>query len=193
MSKLHIIYVPGLGDTKVTVQRWAFRWWRIYGVRPQLFHVNWANGEPFQPKLQSLLQLIDDITASGDRVSLVSASAGASAALNAFVARPEKIQRVACICGKIQRPEAVSPVLYQRNPAFQDSMQMLAASLAKLQPSDRARILSTHPLFDEMVPVPDTRLDGAIYQVLPSAFHLISIGYGLTLGSWRIARFLKKR
>jgi hypothetical protein len=185
-----VIYIPGLGDARVAGQRWAVAAWKIYGIEPHLFVMHWNDGEAFAPKLERLLACIDQLVAAGKTVSLVSASAGSSAALTAFAARQEHISGVACICGKLQGYESVQPVTYRKNPAFGQAMQQLPASHKLLGSEARKRIVSLHALADESVPIADTKLPGAQSRSMPVVGHFWGIAYGLTLGSFGILRFL---
>lgn len=187
-----VIYIPGLGDARVTGQRLLVAQWRLYGVEPRMFQMRWADGKPFGPKLEQLLETIETLHRQGKTVSLVAASAGASAALNAYAARPELVHGLACICGKIDNPGNIHPSTYSRNPAFAGSISQLAASLEALGAAERARILSLHPIADPVVPVADTKLPGAISGRMPVYGHSFGIAYGLLFGSRRIMRFLKK-
>jgi pimeloyl-ACP methyl ester carboxylesterase len=193
LRKNYIIYIPGLGDSKVSGQQKAVNLWRLHGVKAYLFQMRWDNGEAFEPKLERLLAHIDKAHSEGYEVSLVAASAGASAALNAFARRKDVIQGVVCICGQILGYNHVSGYTFKRNPAFGESMQMLKTSLEELTMDDRQRILSLHPVADPVVPVRDTRLPGSIEGRLPTTGHAISIGYAMTIGSRKIMRFLKRQ
>ena len=104
MAKLQLIYVPGLGDMKVTAQRRTVRTWQWWGVGSEVFLVNWTDDEPWAGKLQRLLDRIDELHAQGRAVALVGASAGAAAAINAFTARKAVITGVVCIAGKVNHP-----------------------------------------------------------------------------------------
>jgi len=188
----YVIYIPGLNDHQWPSQFRLVRAWRIFGVKPYIFRMNWAAGEPFARTFKQLLDLIDDLTGQGHRVSLVGVSAGASVVLNAFANRPQSAARMVCLCGKIQNGQTISPATLQANPAFKESLAMLPGSLNALQPDARARILSIHPLADNSVPVADTKLDGAVERTIPTIGHGFSIFYGLTLGSFGITRFCKK-
>ncbi len=195
MSQKHaVIYIPGLGDSRIRGQQKAVNAWKVHGVEPYLFQMNWIDGEPFEPKLDRLLALIDKLTAKGRLVSLVAASAGASAALNAYAARQSQINGVVSICGKLQGHGigSVHSSLYRRNPAFLESMQQLAVSEDKLDAKARARILSMHPTVDDSVPVSETKLPGTSPKLMPVAGHFFGIAYGLTIGSFSAIRFLKQ-
>lgn len=192
MSRHTVIYVPGLGDRRIGGRRLLVASWRLYGVRPVIHQMNWADGQPFVTKFQALLNHIDERAAAGERVSLVGESAGASAALNAYAARQDVIHSVACICGKLRHPETISPTTYARNPAFAESMAQLPGSLIGLSEAKRRRVRSVHPLADPTVPVADTIIPGAQERTIPTVGHAASIILGNLLFSWRLVPFLRR-
>lgn len=192
MPKKHcLIYIPGIGDHRIGPQKTIIRSWQVFGVRTYVYPVGWADGKPFGPKLDKLLVQIDRLAAAGGLVSLVGVSAGAGAALNAYARRRQTVNGVVCICGKVQNRQNINPGYFKRNPSFKDSMDMLPASLSNLNATDRARILSIHPIFDELVPVRDTKIAGARSKTVPVAGHIIGIAYTLTIGSRAVVNFLK--
>lgn len=188
-----VIYVPGLGDSRIAGQSFAVGLWKFQGIEPHLFQVNWADGEQFGPKLERLLALIDKLRKEGKNVSLVGASAGGSFVVNAYARRKQSLHGMVGICGKLQAHgfHSVHDMYYRRNPAFFQSMERLEASENELSNAQRQRILSLHPIFDESVPITETKLPGAKHGMMPTAGHFAGIAYGLTLGSFRIMRFLR--
>jgi len=186
-----IIYIPGLGDRQVVGQRLAISTWRRLSVEPMLFQMKWADGESFASKLDSLLTLIDRLTREGKLVSLVGSSAGGSAVINAYAERRQHIHGVVCICGKLRNKDNIWSGTYRQNPAFEQSMIMLADSTPQLTTKDRQRILSLHPTSDQSVPVADTKLPGVASKGMPVAGHVSGIAYGLTIGSFGVIRFLR--
>lgn len=190
--KHHVIYVPGLGDHRARAQHLVAGYWRLYGVVGHIHTMNWCGKEAFPPKLDRLLKQIDELTRNGDKVSLVGTSAGASAVLNAFAARLDKVSGVACICGKINNPPANSPY-YVDNPAFKESLHELQRILPKLGSEDRARVMSIRPLYDGLVPPADTIIPGAQNRIIPTAGHSLSIAAALVFGSPIMIGFLKKQ
>ncbi|MFA5004356.1 MAG: hypothetical protein WC498_03730 [Candidatus Saccharimonadales bacterium] len=193
MGKHAVIYVPGLGDGRVGGRRALIATWRIYGVRPVVHQMNWADKQPFAVKLQSLLQHIDTLANNGYRVSLVGESAGASAAMAAYAARQDVVHRVVCICGKLRNPQTVHPNTYLRNPAFAESMAALPAALVGLGSEKLARVRSIHPLSDPTVPIGDTVIAGAESKTIPTIGHSNGIFLGDTLFSFLVVPFLKRR
>ena len=188
------IYIPGLGDRRTRGQERALALWRLQGVEAEIFAVRWYDKEAFEDKLRRLLARIDELDSQGKQVSLVAASAGASMAVNAYAARPDKVQYVVSICGKLQAIGigSVHGRVYSDNPAFHESMQRLAASEASLDHTHRRRILSMYPIFDESVPVRETQLQDARLLRMPVSGHFLGIAYGLTAGSRKAVRFLKR-
>lgn len=190
---IDVIYLPGLGDGRSHGQKAILKLWKLYGLNVHYQKIGWADNESYTPKKQRTLDLIDSVTRSGNKVALIGTSAGASAALNAFSERIDKVFSVVCICGKIQNPQTVGEPYFRENPAFRDSLFSLSKSLSALTTKDRAKVLSIHPLRDSTVPVGDTILEGAKEGKIPTVGHIFSIFYSLTFGSRRIANFIREK
>lgn len=184
---LNVIYVPGLGDKRPYGQAFITKFWRLVGLRVHYFALNWADGEAYEPKFKRLLAKID----SFDKVALVGVSAGASAVLNAFAVRPHLVG-IVCISGKIKNPQTIHPRRFELNPAFKESVFGVQTSLKKLKPTDRRRIMSIHPLYDQTVPIKDTFINGAIERVVYVRGHITSIYYTIIFKPKTIADFLKR-
>ncbi len=125
-------------------------------------------------------------------MALVGVSAGASAVLNAY-ASSDDITRVICICGKINNPQTVPQHTYDKNPDFEESLQRLGKSMAKLDIRQRKNIMSIHPWKDQTVPVADTIIMGAKEKTLPGWSHVTGIFFGIVAGSRTIARFITSK
>ncbi|MGH7195182.1 MAG: hypothetical protein ACREGA_00160 [Candidatus Saccharimonadales bacterium] len=189
-----VIYLPGLGDDDFRqVQTRLINFWRVYKLKVDYHYIGWADKQAFRPKLDKIIAQIDECAGRGERVSLIGASAGASAAINAFVARSAAVDKVVLICGKIHNPQTIARARFEQNPAFEQSLAMLPASLGKLPAAERRRIKSFRPLADGVVPPKDTIIDGADKGLLPSAGHSFSIFYALSFGSFRLAGFIKQK
>lgn len=191
-QKHAVIYVTGLNDQNITLQRAAVSTWKIFAVEPILLQTNWADGKPFSEKLDRLLAQIDDFEKRGYKISLIGVSAGATVVLTAFALRKKSVSGVACICGKIGRPEAVGASYFIQNPAFRSAIFGLRQYLDMLKAGDRQRVLSIRPLFDEIVATKDTKLQGAKKAILPTLFHVPSIALGISIFSFVPILFLKR-
>lgn len=189
MKKLKIIYIAGIGKGHKMGQQAAVKLWRFYGVSPIFYDMHWEKGE-WDEKLQQLLKLIDE---TDGPVALVGVSAGASAAINAYAARKDKVSGVVLIAGWVNRPEDVGAYYYEHNPAFVDSAKLAPESLAKLDSNARKRILSRYALKDEMVSSPHSFVEGAHNQRVMSAGHFITITTQILLGAPGFLRFLKRQ
>lgn len=187
-----VIYVPGFGDglfyySQLTI----LKLWRLFGVKAHYLSLDWDNAEGFDVKLQRLVDKIDSLSKNGDKVSLVGLSASASAVLNAYAQR-KNINAVVCICGKIQNPQAIHPIWFQKHPAFKGSAFMVSDSLAKLTPKGLSRILSIRPIYDQTVPIADTIIPGAKNLVVPTRGHFFSLYFSITFRARTIAKFIKE-
>ncbi len=191
MSKPFGIYVPGLSDHRSWSQEKALKHWRVADF--EYFPMGWANDESFSRKLSRLIKRIDDLyQKSGRPIVLMGASAGASAVLNAYVQRKDKVACVVVICGKIQRPGAIGDGYFRKNPSFKESVFSLQDSLKQLDKKDKAKILSVRAAIDGLIPARDTKISGVRNMVMPVISHLLGIAFALTLYKGRISRFIKR-
>jgi pimeloyl-ACP methyl ester carboxylesterase len=190
---MYVIYVTGLGDHDPRGQRLALKLWPLWGVKAELFQMNWADNESWQTKFDRLLRRIDSLTGKAESVALVGASAGAGAAINAFAARKDKLAGCVLIAGKVNNPDSIGQAYRRKNPAFVESAYEAPKSLLKLKDEDRARVLSRYGLMDEMVRRPDSVISGAVNQIVPSIGHFLTIALQITIGAPSFIRFLKKQ
>lgn len=190
MGKHHVIYVPGLGDDRTYGQDIAIQLWRLFGLKPHYFPLKWADKQAFEPKLTCMISKINELKASGCQVYLVGVSAGASATLNAY-AITDKVDGVVWLCGKIHNPQIVRQRVYDKNPAFRESMAAVPGSLKRLNRSKLSRIMSIHPLADESVPPDDTKVAGTLEKTIRSTGHARSIFYAVVFCGPSISRFLR--
>lgn len=189
----HVLYVPGIGDDRSYGQDIAIRQFAWYGITPHYVPLGWARAEGYSVKLLRLLNSIDRLLTQGNSVSLIGVSAGASAVLNAFALRLDSINAVISVCGKINHPENIHMQTFVQNPDFEESMSILAGSLAKIIPSKRQRILSIHPWRDQVVAIEDTFVKDARNKAVPAWSHSSGICMAVTVGVPGIARFIKSR
>lgn len=190
-NALHLIYIPGLGDTKVTAQRKAVSAWKLWGAEAELFQINWADKEAWETKFERLLARIDYLAQSGKAVGLVGASAGAAAVINAYAARKNLVVGCVLIAGKINRPSLIGQHIQKENPAFVTSANDCQKAILTLNPSDRIRIQSRYALADETVHKPDSRIPGAHNKLVLSVGHALTIITQITIGAPSFIRFLR--
>lgn len=185
---LHIIYILGLGDSKqVQNVNQVRKWW---GVESEIFRVNWGDGKPWEPKFKRLLKLIDKLVKAGNDVAIIGASAGATAAINAFAVRKNKLVGIVLIAGKVNRPQTIGG--RYRHQDFVTSAHAAARALATLNAADRQRILSRYALADGIVSRQDSKIPGARNRTVPTVGHAVTIATQLVLGTPGFLRFLKR-
>ncbi len=189
--KLHCIYIPGLGDNRVRGQQAAVNTWRLWGVSAEVVRMCWADGEPWEAKQVRLLRRIDELLAEGSPVALVGASAGASAVINAYAARKDKLVGCVLIAGKVNRPAAIGSYYYRHAPAFIDSVRQCQTSLRQFDSGHRRRILSRYARTDPVVAQADSVIEGAYNQCVAVSGHAYMIGSQIVFGARTFTRFLK--
>jgi pimeloyl-ACP methyl ester carboxylesterase len=187
-----VVYIPGIGDDHRGLQGLIIKTWRLYGVEPIMHEMPWMDEAGFQSKLKRLTDKIDTLKAAGYRVSLIGISAGAGAAINAFAARPEAVDGVVCICGKIDRPELIGKIFEKKSPSFLESAQLVKTSLVTLRTANKlARVQSRRSLHERVVKPADSRVQGAQNVVVPGVGHAFTIVTQALFGAPFFLRFLK--
>jgi len=186
-----VIYVPGIRDDWFKAQSFLLWFWRFRGVKPICHEMPWSGNEPYEAKVDRLLAQIDHEAAAGYKISLLGASAGASAVLNAYAARRESITGVVLICAKINLPDSVSKHTYDQNPAFKTSLQELQKLLPRLTAQDKSKILSIYSPVDTSVPHADTIIPGVREVALRPLSHGQAILYSISWDAQTITDFLK--
>lgn len=190
-AKLHVLYIPGLGDETVAGQRLAVRTWRLWGVESELFQMHWADNEDWDTKLKRLLARLDKLAAENKPVAIVAASAGASAAINVFALRKMQIAGCVLVAGKVNHAETIGEDYRRQNPAFVQSAQMCEKMLATLGDADRERIMSRYAAFDALIPRADSHIPGVRNCVLWCVGHAFTIATQILFGAPFFLRFLK--
>lgn len=155
--------------------------------------MNWEDNESWDLKFKRLLKRIDTLSAEGKSVGLVGASAGASAAINAFAERKNNIVGCVLVAGKVNRPETVGARYINCNPSFIESLSNCQKALSTLGNDDRKHILSRYALADETVHKPDSRIPGANNRIVPCLGHFFTIATQISIGAPSFIRFLKQQ
>lgn len=146
----------------------------------------------FIPKLEQIVQKIDELTAKGCLVSLVGQSAGGSAVINAFIERPDKVVGVVNITGRLRSPG--QPSLEEASsgsPAFADSVRRCESKLPNLTNEQRKRIMTIRPSIDKVVPSESVAVEGATNIVSPVRGHSLGGAYIATMKTSAWMKFLR--
>jgi pimeloyl-ACP methyl ester carboxylesterase len=193
MNNHTVIYIPGIGDDIKKLQSTLIKKWRLYGVQPLVHEMPWMDQEPFASKLERLVALIKELHGQDRIVSLVGASAGAGAAINAFAQRSGKVNGIVCIAGKVNNPDTIGEGYRRRSPSFIESAQQVQFSLDALDEGNyRKRIMSRYALFDPIIPRQDSIVLGGVNITVPTFGHSVTIAEQLLLGAPNYLRWLKQ-
>ncbi len=154
--------------------------------------MGWSLDARFEDRLDELENLIRNRTQQGERVAVVGASAGASAAVTLLEKCPELVTSATLICGKIHRPDMIPGPVLEYNTVFEQALDQLDERLDNLDPSQRARILSLRAAHDGIVPPQDTIIEGADNRQMPVIGHLTGIAFALMNYGVPIVRFARR-
>ncbi len=192
MKKLHIIYIPGLGDENIGSQRLVLSMWRFLNVDVEIMQMHWSGTMQWDEQLHRLLKRIDELKAQGIPVGLVGVSAGAVAVIQAYALRTDSLVGCVLIAGKVNRPEAIGEQYRRTSPMFVTAAEQSPTALALVKRSARMRILSRYALIDGVVSKADSFVEGAQNQVLFSFGHAYTIATQIIFGAPSIVHFLKR-
>ncbi len=191
MKNINGIYVPGLGDDKTYGQDEAIKAWSKRGVNLLYSPIGWTDKNmSFKDKLNLLCNKIDELSEDSGSIALVGSSAGASAVLNAYVRKQDKVRAIVTICGKIQQRQPISPSYLKKNPPFKESLGLLPDALEQLKPNDLKKIMTAYPWHDGVVPIHDAQINGAHHHRINMIGHVSSIATAITIGKRPLIKFI---
>lgn len=192
-SNNHVIIIPGLGNN-VDLHVFASKSWKKFGIIPHVFDAKWKTEEKgFSEKFERALRLVDSLANKNSKISIVGNSAGSSFALNIFGKRRRQISRVIINCGRVRDgdwPWFTFDQATASSPSFKESVLMSQKLEKTLTISDRKKILTLRPLFDEVVPPSTVPIEGAKNKITLSLEHSLSIALSMTLFKRQIIDFI---
>lgn len=190
-----VIIVAGLGDNGRELKI-ASAGWKKEGLKPIIFLPKWDNNETAKTKLVRLIRVIDVESKKGP-VFLVGISAGASLAMNAFVQRLDKVDKMVSLCGRLRFGWSRGMVKRKlqedtlKHRAFRESVELLTEKVGLLKREELQRIMTVSAKHgDELIPIGTSKLRGATNTLVPTIGHLISIAAAMTLHFQPIKKFL---
>jgi hypothetical protein len=179
LQEKSLIIIPGLGDRTRTYNL-VTAYWKLFGYNVCIFSFGWEDtSDEFTSALNRLVRFIDERHAP---VNIIGVSAGGTAAMNALALRPHKINKIVTIATPYTHP---SPI---KNTKLRSSLDRLKN--IKLEALN-TKVLSIHGLYDQTVPVIESKPRGIRTQGVFAARHVIIIALTLTLYSSYIRRFFK--
>ena len=189
-----ILYIPGFGGERdANIQIKALKKWQKLDVEVHFMPIDWADGEPFESKLERTIKQIEELYGRYGKISLVGVSAGASLAINAYVEMRDAVSGVVFICGKLRNPEGVNERYFAGHPAFRKSVFAGGANVENLTKQDKAKMLTLRSLFDGLIPAHDSRIPGVKKKFIPMVTHAPTIFLAITIYKRIAVNFLKRR
>jgi hypothetical protein len=190
--KYYIIYIPGLGDNYDGLRRFLLFFWRMYGFKVEHVPMKWYDGKSYDEKYKRVESAIRNAQALGYTVSVIGESAGGSMAMNIF-ARNERLYRLVSLCGVNSYKTPISPRIFQRGPAFKESVSILNESQADAVKKRANRMTSITGYYDPTVPIKSNIIPGARQVTIWSIGHLTTIVLCLSLLSFVIVREVRRK
>lgn len=190
----HIIFVPGLSGSSPLFNK-AVGFWKRFGFIPHSHQMAWKDNQHFKPKLKNLIKEIDELSEKSSLVSIVGTSAGGSMALNAFYERQNSVYKIVNVGGRLRAGKNVHPTLgyaSRESISFRESVELCEEIQSKLNPFALKRVLTMHPVFDEVVPISTNTLKGTNNVQIPFVEHILSIGLAMTIFTKPIVEFLRE-
>lgn len=171
---IHIIYIPGLGDTYDVVRKIGLKLWRRPGVKVSHMPMRWEDPEEtYEQKITRLKVLVD--TYPDAQVTLVGESAGGSVAISATRRFKHRVNRTVTVCGMNYGAGNVNPSLYSRNVAFRDAMIGADRTVATLSKDERAMLYTIYSSMDFTVRPKNTLIEGVSSYDLKVFGHMQAI------------------
>lgn len=190
-NRLHVIFIPGLGEKHLRLQKWVLTAWKMLGVKTDICPMYWGADEPWAHKFDRLLLAVDRQLDCGGRVGLIGASAGAAPAICVLASRQTKPVRVVIVAGKVRSPHTLDASIADSSPAVKEAVVACEEALTSLRPETRRQLMSQYALRDRVVPAEESMVPGADGHVLPVFGHAAAIAWTLTCGAPSSASFLK--
>lgn len=178
-----VVYVPGLGGENILqYQRQITYDWKSEKRDVLFLETNWRGGEAYQQKIKRLVADVElHIGNEHERLVLVGSSAGGSMAVNLFNELKVHYENIKCvsISGKLKRPQLIGQAYRRPHPALVDSVVATEKVVAELSQTDKQKMLTMGPLFDEVIALKDMRISGVKHRRIPTLGHVIGIGFAL--------------
>lgn len=174
----HLIIIPGLGD-RVRRYRLVKPLWKILGYTVHIVSFGWNDStETFHEALQRVAHYTDQL--SHERMYVMGASAGGTAAINLATSIPSRITRVVTIATPYVMPKNISN-------------DKLAHSIATMHPDSDLAILSFRGLYDGVVSSTTSKTNFSQNKKIYMIGHAYIIAVGLTLYAIAIHHFFTRK
>lgn len=180
VSLKNILYIPGLGDENtIERQRSVVSKWANGSRRSWFFDPKWHSEEKLKDKKARLDKLFGEINETGEEIQVVASSAGGSLAVILFAKEKKNINLLTLISTKLIKPEKIGEDHRKSTPMLVEAVSECEKLLYNLTESDRSKITTYRPIYDDVIPTKDMKIKGAKNKVVLAAGHAIGITVAL--------------
>ncbi len=191
-----IIIIPALKTSKTIFEFITRNWNKKFGFFVYILNV-WDTEKDFPSMLERVVDQIDELSKKGDIVSLIGASGGGNLAINAFIKRKEKVNKVINVCGRMRVGKHNDLEISSSDKqlkAYIESIHFLESNIDSLSSEDKKKIMTMRPRFgQEFVPIDTVTIDGGNNIVIPTFEHILSIIAALTVFRKILISFIESR
>ncbi len=191
-KRRNVLILAGTGDSraKSTIEL-ATKHWKNHGIDVTVYNVGWREDSlELAEKLRQIERLVDDLSQKGE-VSIIGCSAGASAAFNILLKKPDVVQKAIGICGRIRGAKTEWGTNGHDDP-FVQSVLLFEGNEAQIPDELRKRMMTVTARYgDGLVPDGAAHVEGAQNITIPTKMHGLSIVMALTLFKKPLIDFIK--
>lgn len=173
-SRIHYIYIPGLGDKYDWLRRVGTWHWQLRrGVTRTVVPMRWKFNEPLSAKYDRVLAAID-LTPANAAIVVVGESAGGSVALTVPTLTTRNIA-VVTFCGKNTDTQTIGNFYRKNYQTFVESVTKSESLIAS--GTVPKRLLVCYSTLDPVVPVASSSVPGDDSIAVAVPGHLTAIGW----------------
>ncbi|SRR5258708_6479274 len=191
-KKHNVLILAGTNDQMGAESlRFFTNHWKNHGIDITVYNMGWKDGsKEFEPKLAAIEKLVEELAAKGP-VSIIGCSAGASAAFNLLLKRPDVVQKAIGICGRI-RGAKTDWGANLKSRTFHQSVLLFEEQQDKISEELKKRMMTISARFgDGLVPKGTSHVEGATNITIPMGGHGVSIRAAVTLFKKPLVDFIK--
>lgn len=179
---MNTLIIPGYGDERGYIDRAVRNWSQKYGIQPDVRVFGWFGAaDDYEPNWERFDECLKQL----GEVAIIGISAGASVGVRALQAYPDKIKKLITVCSLVDTSRMDLNKLHNRYPVLERSLQHIS-----LKGLPAERIMTLRPLYDEVIPICDMKIEGAKDVRLPMIGHSPSLGLAMYGYARTMANFI---
>jgi alpha-beta hydrolase superfamily lysophospholipase len=178
-----LIIIPGIGDDIPIYYRFAKRWER-FGYEVHVISYGWAEHYMSEARKTSVFKRrLEPFT--NRPLYIIGVSAGGTVAVR-LLAELSNVRKVITVCSPLDTMPGLD------NPLLAANIAQVKTALAGLDASQKARILSTHAVYDQTVDIRLSQPTGIANWRIPAVIHAVAIFVAMQLYARHLQRFFQR-